>query len=477
MDARTGEVLKATNADTRLYPASLTKMMTLYIAFQAVEHGEISLDDMVRVSRNAATEAPSKLGLREGQKIKLRYLIRAAAIKSANDAATAIGEAIAGSENAFADRMNRTAQQLGMTRTTFRNANGLTLEGHLSTARDMTTLGRHLYFDYPEYYHLFSTVTADVGGKQVYNTNRKFLAAYQGADGIKTGYTVAAGFNLVASAQRGNKRIIATIFGGRSTAWRNEKMAELLDYGFAHTSNTVRVVAPAKPAYLGSYAPVLADASGGMAAKTIRLNGAPPRSLRPRLRPGDPGSGAPAPAGPALEDMLVASATESGELDDVAAKALAFAADPDVASDVPDPAEEAVAAVTAAPGPVLTALKPMARPDDLLIDPNSVAEVSYQAEVESQVDADAVITRTADSGPANWGVNVGRYTTEYRAERVLLTTALSEVETLEGANRKVVRSPTGFDANFDGLTREAADRTCRRLSARNVTCFMIGPGT
>ncbi len=122
MDARNGQVLHSENADTRLHPASLTKMMTLYIAFQAVENGEISLDTLVRISKNAAAEPPSKLGLRAGQKIKLRYLIRAAAIKSANDAATALGEAIEGSEAAFARRMNRTAKELGMTRTTFKNA-------------------------------------------------------------------------------------------------------------------------------------------------------------------------------------------------------------------------------------------------------------------------------------------------------------------------------------------------------------------
>src|SRR6056297_2329819 len=134
MDARTGEVLRARNADTRLHPASLTKMMTLYIAFEAVRRGEITLDTEVRISRHAASEPPSKLGLRSGQKIALRYLIRAAAVKSANDAATAIGEAISGSEEAFAARMTRTARALGMNSTTFHNAHGLTRSGHLSTA-------------------------------------------------------------------------------------------------------------------------------------------------------------------------------------------------------------------------------------------------------------------------------------------------------------------------------------------------------
>ena len=155
IDARTGKVIHSRNADTRLHPASLTKMMTLYIAFEAIERGQISLDTKVTISKNAASEPPSKLGLRSGQKIALRYLIRAAAVKSANDAATAIGEAIAGSEAKFARRMNRTAKALGMTRTTFKNAHGLTESGHMSTAHDMTIMGRHLLYDYPEYYNLF----------------------------------------------------------------------------------------------------------------------------------------------------------------------------------------------------------------------------------------------------------------------------------------------------------------------------------
>jgi D-alanyl-D-alanine carboxypeptidase len=130
IDARTGQVLHETNADARLHPASLTKMMTLYITFEAIKRGEVSLDSVVTVSAHAASEPPSKLGLHEGQKIKLRYLIRAAAVKSANDAATAIGEFVGGSEAGFARRMNRTAAALGMTRSQFKNANGLTEEGH-----------------------------------------------------------------------------------------------------------------------------------------------------------------------------------------------------------------------------------------------------------------------------------------------------------------------------------------------------------
>ncbi|MBZ0123199.1 MAG: D-alanyl-D-alanine carboxypeptidase, partial [Roseovarius sp.] len=251
MDARSGEVLHASNADTRLHPASLTKMMTLYVVFEAVENGEIGLDDRVTISRHAASEPPSRLGLRAGQQIRLRYLIRAAAVRSANDAATALAEAIEGSEARFARRMNRTAQAMGMTRTTFRNAHGLTEEGHLSTARDMSILGRHLIYDYPEYYNLFKRLTADAGVRTVRHTNRNLLSSYAGADGIKTGYTSAAGFNLTASAERGGTRIIATVFGGRSSATRNARVAELLDLGFRRAPARVALSRPARPPYMG----------------------------------------------------------------------------------------------------------------------------------------------------------------------------------------------------------------------------------
>ncbi|MEO0913065.1 MAG: D-alanyl-D-alanine carboxypeptidase family protein, partial [Pseudomonadota bacterium] len=197
MDARTGKVVHSENADTQLHPASLTKMMTLYLVFSEIRAGRMHADQKVTISRFAASKPPSKLGLRAGQKIELKFLIRAAAVKSANDAATALAEAVSGSEAAFARRMTETARLMGMSRTTFRNAHGLTQRGHLSTARDMAVLGRRLFYDFPEYYNLFSRRSTNAKLATVRNTNRRLLDAYPGADGIKTGYTNAAGFNLV----------------------------------------------------------------------------------------------------------------------------------------------------------------------------------------------------------------------------------------------------------------------------------------
>jgi D-alanyl-D-alanine carboxypeptidase len=290
MDGRTGEVLYEKNARTRLHPASLTKMMTLYIVFQEIEAGRLSLDSRVTVSKYAASQPPSRLGLKQGQKIAVRYLIRAAAVKSANDAAAALGDAVAGDHVAFAKRMTRTARQLGMNDTTFKNAHGLTAEGHRSTAFDMNVLGRHLFYDFPKYYNIFSRRTADAGIATVSNTNTRFLDNYEGADGIKTGFTSPAGFNLTASARRGNKHIIATVFGGTSTANRNAKMAELMDLGFGKSKNRVREQPPVTPdpdaALVASAEPLIdeIDEEGG-AGKTVRVSGAVTVSPRPKARP------------------------------------------------------------------------------------------------------------------------------------------------------------------------------------------------
>ncbi len=346
MDARSGEVYHEHNADTRLHPASLTKMMTLYIAFEAVRLGEISLDSMVRISANAAREPPSKLGLREGQRVQLRYLIRAAAVKSANDAATAIGEAIEGSEAAFARRMTRTARAMGMTRTTFKNAHGLTEAGHLSTARDMAILGRQLFYDFPEYYHIFSRRSADAGVAEVANTNRRFLDGYPGADGIKTGYTNAAGFNLVASAERGQERIIASVFGGTSTVQRNAKMTELMNLGFQRAPARVAVNRPSRPRYdrvpeEGPVEVLVAEAGApaprGAAGKTIRVSGLVTRSPRPLPR-GSSEEAPPPELVAAIESDVAGAMAALNEADAIAEALVAALAEA--------PADEAVAATT-----------------------------------------------------------------------------------------------------------------------------------
>ena len=438
MDARNGKIYHSRNADTRLHPASLTKMMTLYVAFQAIEKNEISLDSYVTVSRNAAAEPPSKLWLKRGQKIKLRYLIRAAAIKSANDAATAIGEAISGTEAAFAKRMTRTARAMGMSRTTFKNAHGLTRSGHLSTARDMSILGRHMIYDYPQYYNLFSRRSADAKVRKVNNTNRRFLAAYRGADGIKTGYTRAAGFNLVASAERGGERIVATMFGGSSTAARNKRVAQLLDMGFDRAPSTAKLQRPSLPPYNQN--------ENEHSGKTLRLVTAVKRSLRPKMRPFGEAS--------AAEDVVVAALPELQVQPDDILTAVQSATSGAVAVQVSASTYDTDVSNTA----------PRARPP----------QFSFVAAPVAEQETETVARRDA-SGSRSWGINIGKFSSRYEAERVLLRMALAEMTTLDGAERKVKARASGYDALFTGLTQHSADLACRRLHAQEISCTLVDP--
>ena len=433
MDARTGEVLHSRNANTPLHPASLTKMMTLYVVFEAIENGEIKLDDYVTVSRKAAAEPPSKLGLRAGQKIRLRYLIRAAAVRSANDAATAMAEAISGSEAAFARRMNRTAKALGMTNSNFKNAHGLTEVGHVSTARDMTVLGRSLLYNYPDYYNLFSRTSTNAGIKTVNNTNRRLLADYRGADGIKTGYTRAAGFNLVASAKRGNERIIATVFGGRSSATRNARVAELLDMGFQRAPTNVTFRAPRKPNYNPTQT----------AGRTIRAVTAVRKSPYPQLRPATGGA----------DTISIAAAVAAAQA-------------------APEQTRVQTAALTSVPVP---SLRPQTEP--VKEEPPIYLAALPAIPLPEEDRGPEVVTRVSTAGDRLWGISLGNYPTRYHAEKALLKTALAEMSTLDGTLRKVQSSARGYEANFLGMNQELAGLACRRLAARQVGCDVIGPPT
>lgn len=232
IDYETGKVLHALNPDTRNYPASLTKMMTLYLTFEAIEAGRLSMSRKLTISANAEAARPSKLGLRRGGEISVRDAILAIITKSANDAAVVIAEAVAGSEKGFSLRMTRRARALGMKRTNFRNASGLPNRRQLSTARDIATLARRLMRDFPGQYHLFATKEFAYDGRTFKNHNA-LIDDYPGADGLKTGYTRASGYNLAASAKRANRRIIGVIFGERSVDKRNWQMRHLLDRGFA----------------------------------------------------------------------------------------------------------------------------------------------------------------------------------------------------------------------------------------------------
>lgn len=231
MEESSGKILYSRNADKQLYPASLTKIMTLYMVFEALQQKKIKLDTRMKVSRVAASRSPSKLYLKPGSSISVKNAILALVTKSANDAATVVSEHLGGTEREFAKQMTRKARSLGMSRTTFKNASGLPNRAQKSTARDMAKLGRSIRRDFPQYYHYFSRKSFDWNGRKFRNHN-KLLSQFSGTDGIKTGYINASGFNLVAATERNGVRLIGVVFGGRTSKSRNQHMISLLGKQF-----------------------------------------------------------------------------------------------------------------------------------------------------------------------------------------------------------------------------------------------------
>ncbi|MBI1779667.1 MAG: serine hydrolase [Proteobacteria bacterium] len=247
IEADTGRVLHQVNADELRYPASLTKMMTAYLTFEALRNGALKLNQPLPVSKHATEVIPSKLGVLPGQTITVEQAVLGIAIKSANDAAIVLAEAIGGTERDFARMMTQRARQLGMTRTTFANAHGLPNLKQVTTARDMATLAQALLRDYPRQYRYFSTEEFTFNGATLRNHDH-LLGKYEGADGIKTGFTGRSGFNLVSSAVRDGKRVIAVIFGGQSARTRDAHMVDLLDDGFRSIEiRTANAAQPVKP--------------------------------------------------------------------------------------------------------------------------------------------------------------------------------------------------------------------------------------
>ncbi|MDP2123523.1 MAG: D-alanyl-D-alanine carboxypeptidase [Parvibaculum sp.] len=228
MDAHTGKVLYSRNADELRYPASLTKVMTLYLLFEKLEKREITLDTRITMTQRGANQPPSKLGLRPGQTIRVEDAILALVTRSANDVASATGAFISGTEANFANAMTKKARDLGMTRTTYKNASGLPNSAQKTTARDQATLAQRMHRDFPQYYHYFSTEQFVWGKTSIRNHNR-LLGEYRGTTGLKTGYTNASGFNLTATVERDDKFLIGVVIGGEKAKSRDQHMIEILD--------------------------------------------------------------------------------------------------------------------------------------------------------------------------------------------------------------------------------------------------------
>lgn len=239
IDASTGEVLHASNADASRYPASLTKMMTLYMLFEAIEQHKLNLGSRLRVSAHAAAMPSTNIHLRSGDTISVREAIPALVVRSANDVAAVVAEALGGTESNFGRMMTDKARKLGMRSTTFRNASGLPNNEQKTTARDLATLSSRLIKDFPQHYHYFSTQSFIHKGV-TYNTHNRMVRNTKGVDGLKTGFIRASGFNVATSAKRGNRRVIAVVMGGQTAVARDQQMAQLLDRSFSRSGKTQR---------------------------------------------------------------------------------------------------------------------------------------------------------------------------------------------------------------------------------------------
>jgi len=464
VDAASGQVLVESNADVLTYPASLTKMMTLYLVFEAMEKGRLKADQPLQVSANAASQAPTKLGLWPGETITVDQAIRGMIIKSANDAAMVAAEALGGSEPAFVEMMNVKARALGMTETYFRNPNGLPDPAQHTSARDMAKLALALPRDFPQYYPYFSDTRFTFRGRTVMTHNR-FVLRYPGADGLKTGYIRLSGFNLASSAVRNGRRLVGVVMGGVSPSLRDAEMWALLDQGFG-----------TKTPKSQNNSLLLAAASGLTLVPTLKpddVSQAEDDSTADSDADGDGGVGAEGPqkAGPATPAAV----------QPVAQVAAILPVAGDQTLPVKAPAAQASAAPAQAPAATLaTVLAQLASQAKILTASASQPPSPQVPALRPTLVADAgdeIVVPLASGGNRVWGVQVGAYShygpAHLAAERAQanLPSALREAQIAvdEGDNH----GSKLFRARLLGLAQNEATDACRQLHARQLSCLVV----
>jgi len=425
VDAESGEVLFARHADSRRYPASITKVMTLYLAFEALSEGKIRLDDVITVSPRAASQPPSKLGLAAGQTITVDDAMRATAVRSANDMAMALAEHIGGSQDRFAAQMTLKARELGMTQTRYVNPNGLPDARQLTSARDLAILARAVMRDYPQYYRYFGLHDWAYNGRDYRNTNG-LLRGGVGYDGMKTGYTNASGYNLAASAVRDGRRLITIVLGGRSTASRNAHVAALMDTGF----EVERARARGESIQV---AQTFFEARGfGLGAEN---SGPVEYASASETEDGETGVGSSAPA----------------------AGGIAYAA---LAASPPAP-------LRSSPAPERPA--PVERPADVtaILNGGSLAAPPRPRPLPAREPARAAAGR--------WSVQVGAFRDETVARDWLTEVNRRFRAQFTAAERTVQNAEGWYRSRFTGMSEQSAQAACAALAERRVTCMVIRP--
>jgi D-alanyl-D-alanine carboxypeptidase len=421
VDAATGEVLSSSNADARTYPASLTKMMTLYELFDALKHGQIKLSDTIVFSAHAAAQEATNLAVSSGDTIRVETAIQAVVVRSANDAATAIGEKLGGTEWSFAKRMNQTARALGMTNTVFQNANGLPDPDQHTTARDMAILGVALLRDFPEYYHYFSVESFTYHGVK-YAGHNHVLNKFDGADGIKTGYIRASGFNLVTSAERNGRRLVGVILGGQTPYVRDKNMVAMMTKGFKTNVGT---------------------------GTQLALNGSVKTTPTPA-----------APAAVAAVPPAAAPAPAVAPPPSVAAPTMVAAALAPVAG-----------STTASAAPATTPTFSDGTDNQLLpvLKPGTELRLTSAA----MPDAQAVEPVWHSSAPASYGVQVGAYSQYTPAQNAALRVTRAMPGIFSEARIVVDESNSLYRARLMGLSKADAEQACAKLHAQRTDCMVL----
>jgi D-alanyl-D-alanine carboxypeptidase len=472
VDGESGRVLYQRNAAALRHPASLTKMMTLYLLFDALKKGQVTMATELPISAHAAAQRPTKLYLQPGDSIPVEAAIKAIVVRSANDIAVAIAESLGGTEGHFAELMTAKARQLGMTDTFYHNASGLPDPLQISTANDLAKLARHLGYDFPQYFHYFSVPGFTYRGV-TYPTHDNLIGRYDGADGIKTGYTEASGFNLVSSVVRGRTHIIGVVMGGRTAHRRDREMMNLLDQAFGQVQQNPALVASAKVPW-----------------QTVAQNVTPP-SAGLDLAP--PSAHGPAPAALAAnDDDEDAAETHSDDEEQPGQNVIAPAPTPapivgavqqpqqrPAAPPPPPPAAQAVAqAIAKATPPLLHPPTPTPKPS------RPVMVAAYHPPkpqpkppvAEGDYSDDTVTAPTTKFKAQDWTIQIGAFTNSQIAHAQLASYAERSMDVLGQAARivvpfKAVDGQTLFRARFGPFVEREAREICSRLTERGQTCF------
>jgi D-alanyl-D-alanine carboxypeptidase len=490
VDANTGRVLHQSAADEPRHPASLAKMMTIYLVFELIEQGKLSYHSKIKFSATAVTAAPSKLDLAEGEEIPLLDAVKILITKSANDVAIAVAEHIAGSEERFARLMTQKARQLGMTATVFRNASGLPDEAQVTTARDMVTLALRLQDDFPRHYTLFATRTATYKDETFRNHNTMLLH-YEGTDGIKTGYTRASGFNLVASVRRGKKHVIGAVFGGASAASRNTAMRTFLNMGLVKASTEV-TRQPAAPLIAQAPAPDKRTAQAPkperVARPAAKVASAPPAAKA--LPPAEPApelrSGAPPIEIARVRPVIVGSRPANPAADEgprtqpipdrregVAAVS-PWTASSTLAAPAQPPAASATSAGTrgASPSTLGDQAASLARGEAPLAAPAPAAAPAPTPRRRVETTAS-----TGGAAAGGFQVQIGAFQSQAEAERQLAAVRERAGSVLARSSPVTLQVQQGqkvfYRARYAGFDAPAAAQACNELKRLKVDCLVM----